>query len=119
MTPEQTFLTELASGRLPALTILILVMLYVLHKGGAKLDKLTTSVEALPLALVAHRVETTTALGEVKVHTTAEANRVIKVIEDRRLSEVGDALDGVTRAVSAPEPAETRRLPTGRHAAVR
>lgn len=120
MSPEQTFMTELVSGRLPALTALILIFLYALKKGGEKIDKMTIAVEAVPLALAAHRAEVSAAHVEIKAHTTAQADRVIGVITDKRLSDMGDAVADVTRAVSDPEiAAAPARRGTGPHRAIR
>lgn len=118
MTPEQTFVTEFFSGRIPSTIALIGILVYLLFKGGVKLDVLTAAVQAVPVALAAHKVELSAAHVELKTHTTTEANRVIKVIEDRRISEFGDSLDGVKAAVSSPDLTQ-HRMPTGRHAAIR
>ncbi len=120
MTPEQTFFSALASGQIPFGIGLLTLMALVIWKGGLRLDKLTSAVEALPGALAAHKVETATKIDSLAAHTTAEADRVIKVIEDRRISEFGEDLDNLKRAVSDPDlSASARRIPTGRHAAIR
>lgn len=103
MTPEQTFMTELVSGRLPALTLLLGLFALLLWKGGARLDRLTAAVEALPLALADTKTETKEKIEGLRDHVTSEADRVIAVIEDRRLSEMGDAIVEVKRAVSEPD----------------
>lgn len=103
MTPEQTFLTELASGRLPALTILILMMLYTLHKGGIKIDGVTTELKAMAAALVTHKVDTDIRARTADAHVTAEASRVIAAIDDHRMSEIEGALQEVKRVASIPD----------------
>ncbi len=123
MTPEATFFQALASGQIPFGAGLLTLIALVLWKGGGRLEKLTAAVEALPAALTAHRDATITTSVDVKTHVTAESNRVIAVIEDRRLSEVGEALDEVKRAASNPgiegEPPPTARGLSGTRRAAR
>lgn len=120
MTPEQTFINAVASGQLPFGAALLLLIGLVLYRGSGQLRELTIAVQAVPAALVEHRAEVKTAHAEVKTHVTNEAERVIAVIEDRRMSEVGDAVAEVKRAVSDPDlPAVPARSRTGSHRATR
>lgn len=123
VSPEATFFTELASGRLPFAAALLAVLVYALRKSDSRLEKLTSAVEALPAALAAHREAVVAGGVELKSHITSQADRVIGVIEDRRLSEVGEALVEVKRSASNPgmdvEPPQTRRGASGTRSAVR
>ncbi len=121
MTPEATFFTELASGRLPALGALLVLLAFVLRNGGSRLDKLTAAVEALPAALTAHRDATMAGAGEIKAHVSMCTERVIGAIENHRLSEIEEVLGEVKRAASNPdlEPPATRRGASGTRPAAR
>ncbi len=102
MTPEATFFQALASGQIPFGAGLLTLIALVLWKGGGRLEKLTAAVEALPAALTAHRDATISSSADVKSHVTSQADRIVKVIEDRRLSEIDEALGEVKRAASNP-----------------
>ena len=128
VSPEVTFITNVVNGQIPFGVALLLLMAYIVWRGGLKLDKLTTAVEAVPVALTAHKTETisalsahkaetTTAIAGLHSHTTAQADRVIQVIQDRRLDQVGDAIEDLSR--SSPEHEPPRRLPTGSRSAIR
>jgi hypothetical protein len=128
--PEVTFITNVVNGQIPFGVALLLLLAYVVWRGGLKLDKLTTAVEAVPTALTthktetitalsAHKAETTTALGMLATHTTAQADRVIRVIEDRRLAEFGDAIDDLSRSSADHLEPLPRRQPTGSRPATR
>jgi hypothetical protein len=122
MTPEATFFQALASGQIPFGAGLLTLIALVLWKGGGRLEKLTAAVEALPAALTAHRDATISSGVDVKTHVTTQADRVIKVIEDRRLSEIDEALGEVKRAASQPDldvPPRTARGASGTRSAVR
>lgn len=103
MGPEATFIEGLASGRIGFGAGLLAILVWIVWKGGAKLDKLTAAVEAVPPALALHKVDNDARAVTLTAHVTSEASRVIKVIEDRRLSEVEGALEDVKRQASNPD----------------
>lgn len=103
MTPEATILDGVLSGRLPLSIILLSMILWIIFKGGAKLDSLTAAVAAVGPAILAHKADTTAELHVVKAHVTNEVNRVIGVITDRRAEILAESVAGVERAVSDPD----------------
>lgn len=123
MTPEATFFQALASGQIPFGAGLLTLIALVLWKGGGRLEKLTAAVEALPAAMSAHRDATTSTAVDIKSHVTAQTERVLGAMEDKRLAAIESNLDEVRRAGSNPgvdmEPPATRRGASGMRAAVR
>lgn len=123
MSPEATFFQALASGQIPFGAGLLTLIALVLWKGGSRLEKLTAAVEALPTALTAHRDATVTTAVDIKSHVTAQTERVLGAMEDKRLAKIEANLDDVKRAGSNPgvdaEPPATRRGASGTRSVVR
>ena len=116
---ESELLKGVLSGNLPLGAILLAMLLWIIFRGQRHLEAQETTMKAIPAAILDHKAETKAqllAVGvDLRAHVTSEAERVIKVVTDHRMSVLVEKVDDLA---PPPEPPPRRRA-TGSQASIR